>query len=205
MQKQNAKDKILDAAIKVFAEKGYGGASTREIAEAAGVSEGSVFKYYKTKRGLLLAALDRLTEIFSDSAAVKPYEEMLGENKDAPSAVFTAIAGDRARVIRENLDLIKVIIVESMFDKTICAKFNYAVRTKLFPALHEHVDEGVRTGAFREMGMDGGMSAMRAFISMTAGCVLQRNLLPGLIPMDEEKDLALTVDIFINGISKNPD
>ncbi|MBZ0252979.1 MAG: TetR/AcrR family transcriptional regulator, partial [Candidatus Methylomirabilis sp.] len=38
---------ILAAAIRVFSSKGYYGTATREIAEAAGVSEPTVFQYYK--------------------------------------------------------------------------------------------------------------------------------------------------------------
>ena len=54
-QRQTQKQKqILEAAIHVFAEKGYSGASTHEIAERAGVAEATIFKHYRTKKGLLL-------------------------------------------------------------------------------------------------------------------------------------------------------
>ena len=46
--------RVLDAAMEVFAERGYAGASTAEIAKRAGVAEGTVFKTYKTKKDLLL-------------------------------------------------------------------------------------------------------------------------------------------------------
>lgn len=49
---------IMDAATALFASEGFHGTSTRKIAAAAGVSEGTLFHYYSTKNILLLAILD---------------------------------------------------------------------------------------------------------------------------------------------------
>lgn len=50
---------ILDAALKSFAERGFAGASTHEIAEAAGVNQGLVSYYFGSKRELWRAAVDK--------------------------------------------------------------------------------------------------------------------------------------------------
>lgn len=42
--------KILQAAVEIFAEKGYAATSTSEIAKRAGVAEGTIFRHYKTKK-----------------------------------------------------------------------------------------------------------------------------------------------------------
>jgi AcrR family transcriptional regulator len=46
---------ILDAAAQVFARRGYDRATTKEIAAAAGVSEGTLYRYFENKKGILLA------------------------------------------------------------------------------------------------------------------------------------------------------
>ena len=46
---------ILEAATELFAEKGYAGTSTSEIANKAEVAEGTIFKHFKSKKGLLLS------------------------------------------------------------------------------------------------------------------------------------------------------
>jgi len=51
------RQKILDSATELFAQKGYEGASTREIAEAAGVTVPNIYYYYKDKQGLYQATL----------------------------------------------------------------------------------------------------------------------------------------------------
>lgn len=58
----NRKEEILDAGIEVFAEKGYYNTTTALIAEKAGISQPYVFKFFKTKEELFVAALDQAFE-----------------------------------------------------------------------------------------------------------------------------------------------
>jgi len=53
---------LLDAATRVFAEKGFRGASLRDVAKAAGVTHPTIYHYFKDKTALLLGILDRLNE-----------------------------------------------------------------------------------------------------------------------------------------------
>ncbi len=53
-----ARERILETAIGMFAEKGYAGTSVREIVEQAGVSKPVLYYYFKSKEGLFLAILD---------------------------------------------------------------------------------------------------------------------------------------------------
>ncbi|QSE97365.1 TetR/AcrR family transcriptional regulator [Fulvivirga lutea] len=48
-------EKILNAALELFAEEGYGSTSTSKIAKKAGVSEGLIFRHFTNKEGLLEA------------------------------------------------------------------------------------------------------------------------------------------------------
>ena len=48
---------MFDAALKVLAERGYAGATTRRIADAAGVNEVTLFRRFGDKRQLILAAI----------------------------------------------------------------------------------------------------------------------------------------------------
>lgn len=64
-------DRILNGAAQVFALSGYGGASMSQIALAAGVSKGTLYNYYETKRDLFAAFVQRVcarevTLIFDD-------------------------------------------------------------------------------------------------------------------------------------------
>lgn len=59
---------IMEAASRLFADEGFHGTSTRKIAAAAGVSEGTLFHYFSTKNVLLMAILDDFYTRLCDSA-----------------------------------------------------------------------------------------------------------------------------------------
>ena len=50
---------ILQAALAVFSERGFEGTAVSEIAERAGVAEGTVYKYFESKRALLLKVIEQ--------------------------------------------------------------------------------------------------------------------------------------------------
>lgn len=56
------KRKVLISSIKLFSKFGFNAVSTSEIAINAGVSEATIFKYFKNKRGLLMAIIIPILE-----------------------------------------------------------------------------------------------------------------------------------------------
>ncbi|MCM3714573.1 TetR/AcrR family transcriptional regulator [Alkalihalobacillus oceani] len=60
--KENRKEEILEAGLEVFAKRGYYNTTTAHIAERAGISQPYVFRFFKTKEELFIAALDRAYE-----------------------------------------------------------------------------------------------------------------------------------------------
>jgi AcrR family transcriptional regulator len=79
--KEERREEILDAAMGVFAEAGYQGASTEEIARRAGISQPYVFRLFGTKKDLFMAVDTRCfrqtLEIFQRAAEGKRGEEAL--------------------------------------------------------------------------------------------------------------------------------
>jgi AcrR family transcriptional regulator len=57
-ERPKARERLLETAIDMFADKGYAGTSVREIVECAGVSKPVLYYYFKSKEGLFLAILD---------------------------------------------------------------------------------------------------------------------------------------------------
>src|SRR5579862_8898694 len=52
--KEETKERILAAALKLFKEKGLEGTTTKEISKESGIAEGTLFNYFKTKEDLAL-------------------------------------------------------------------------------------------------------------------------------------------------------
>ena len=68
--------KISSAACELFCEKGYSATSTSEIAKRAEVSEGTIFKYFATKKDLLLYIATYGIEMFAEDIAIKPLVDL---------------------------------------------------------------------------------------------------------------------------------
>ena len=63
------KNKIIEAGLKIFSEKGYYNTTTAEIAKVAGVSTGIVYQYFKDKKDILIYAVKKYYDrIFSPIA-----------------------------------------------------------------------------------------------------------------------------------------
>jgi TetR/AcrR family transcriptional regulator len=68
-------EKILDAAISEFANKGFDKASTNEIVKKAGISKGILFHYFKNKKNLFIFVYDYAMELCMDEFFKKVDEE----------------------------------------------------------------------------------------------------------------------------------
>ena len=62
---EDTEQRILDAALRVFASEGYTGATTRRIAEEANVAEVTLFRKFKSKENLLKEVLINNRTVFS--------------------------------------------------------------------------------------------------------------------------------------------
>jgi AcrR family transcriptional regulator len=62
---QEKQDRIINAAIKEFAQKGYDNASTNEIVKEAGISKGLLFHYFKNKKQLYLFLKDHFMDLLT--------------------------------------------------------------------------------------------------------------------------------------------
>ena len=74
MEKQ---ERIVNAALKEFAQKGYEKASTNEMIKEAGISKGSLFSYFNNKKALYLFLLDYVIKVVSQI-----YEEVDWHERD---------------------------------------------------------------------------------------------------------------------------
>src|SRR2546430_6113454 len=54
LNKEKTKEKILAAALELFRENGLDGTTTKQISKKAGIAEGTLFNYFKTKEDLAL-------------------------------------------------------------------------------------------------------------------------------------------------------
>ncbi len=93
----NAEQRILEAALKVFASEGYTGATTRKIAEEANVAEVTLFRKFKSKENLLKEVLINNRAVFSS------LDNLFQLQKDVDLETELRILGKNfAKVMKDN-------------------------------------------------------------------------------------------------------
>lgn len=83
--------RILDAAIGLFADSGYHGMTTRDLARKADVTEGSVYRLFTSKDDLFERALDKATKRLLDPAEFLLTIFKQRQKQDFPSAVAVSV------------------------------------------------------------------------------------------------------------------
>lgn len=121
------KNNILEAAYKIFNEKGYNNTNTVEIAKEAGIATGSVYAYYKDKKDIFLEVLGK----YSNSITVFVMEklEQIPQDEDLLDIIKT--------VIRTSIECHK--IAENLHDEIMALSFVDADVKKYFKKLQEEL------------------------------------------------------------------
>ncbi|MBQ8327149.1 MAG: TetR/AcrR family transcriptional regulator [Lachnospiraceae bacterium] len=109
--KKEKQDRIINAALKVFAENGYKRASTDEIVKEAGISKGLLFHYFISKQGLY-------EFLFDYSAKYMMLEQsMLATNKGTDYfEIWLQLLGVRAQVMK-NYPYMQLFLTNSVLEQ----------------------------------------------------------------------------------------
>lgn len=121
-------DHILDAAVAVFAAKGFHAASMRDVAAAAGIAPGSIYNHFENKAALLLAVFDRMAAQAAEAAAPPAPDAGLRDLLVATlRAPLDAMTG-------ETTALFRVILAEVLVDRELAAQFRARVLDPMLAA-----------------------------------------------------------------------
>ena len=190
---------ILAVAVSLFSERGFRGTTTREIAQAAGVSEAMVFRHFATKEELYAAILDHKA---CSSGKFEPAEMAAdGIKRKDDRAVFESLALG-ALNHHENDPEFQRLLLHSALEKHELAQmfFDEFVR-RVYEFLGDYIRERQREGALIEIDP---AIVVRAFIGMVMHHSLSNNLWDPkrrLLNISNESAARQFTDILLNGIT----
>ncbi|BCU82776.1 TetR family transcriptional regulator [Polycladomyces abyssicola] len=191
--------KILEAAIHVFAEKGFSGASTSEIAERAGVAEATIFKHYRTKKGLLLRLVIPAIARVASSYIATPVLNILDQDKPMEE-ILRELVIDRKELLEKNRKTIRIILVESLFHPEIREALKNHVAKNVFHMASDKIEELKTMGKLRADLPN--HVILRAVMSQIGAYLLARNVVPELLAQGEEdEEIDWIVNVLMNGIT----
>jgi TetR/AcrR family fatty acid metabolism transcriptional regulator len=138
------REAILRAAIKVFAGKGYFNSKVADIAGEAGIADGTVYLYFKSKEEILHSIFDRAMEEF-----IAEGRREIAEIKEADKRL-RRIAELHLEKLGADRDLAIVFQVELRGSTKFMEEFSAAGFAEYLNIIHETIEDGQKTGVFRK-------------------------------------------------------
>lgn len=160
---------IIIAAIEVLAEKGYAAASTKEIALRAGVAEGNIYSRFTNKRGLLNAIIAPvLSQMFPDELD-DFIKSRLHMDYVSLEAVLTVLIKDRVTFLKDNAQIIKIVLSELLNDTQVRAQVVDGFTAQYWETMTHDLDAMVQRGLIVDWPLE---DILRTMWSMTGGLIL---------------------------------
>lgn len=184
---------ITWAAARLFAQKGFHRTTTKAIAKEAGVAEGTIYTYFRSKHDILLSCAEEL----GLESMRRTFREMDGR---PDKELVTAFIESRLHLLREYSPVVKALLGQALFDPEVA----YSVRARIvLPAAEiarAYVERRVREGGFRDVDPD---TAAKALLGQFLGLVVLYSVLSeggdNPPPPQIASELA---DLFLKGVSK---
>ena len=188
------RNQILAGAAQVFVQKGFHKATTKEIAQAAGVSEGTIYNYFHNKRDLLLAMVETLATqslkglVLDQSAVVDPRD------------FLTLVLRDRFQLIQDYGHIIMPLFAEISSDVTLRDEVYQEIIKPLTTLMEEYFQHQVNLGNFRPINP---AIATRVLIgSLTANAIFKLSAIdPQYRDIAVDEMIDEMVSIVLDGIS----
>jgi len=134
---------IIEAAVRVFARKGYYNSRVSDIAREAGIAAGTIYLYFKTKDDILVT-------LFRDKMAdfVDTVRKAIAVEPDAASKVRRLVSL-HFRILEDNPDLAEVVQVELRQGQKFFRGASSQEIGAYFALIGSVLEEGVAEGRFR--------------------------------------------------------
>ena len=187
---------IIEAACRIFAEKGFRGTTTRELASAVGVTEPVLYEHFRTKRDLYSAIIG---EQAKEGIAI------LGALRDKYSATeddlgfFTALGNSIVQWYTADPTFIRLLLFSNLEGHEL-KDLLHERSHEFFEIISDYIDRRIQAGAMRPVNSQ--ISA-RSFFGMIAHYALT-GMVFGCAPFKEspQEIVESMVDIFMSGMCK---
>lgn len=184
---------ILDAATKVFAEKGLHRATIKDVARAAGVADGTIYNYFANKDALLIGILDRVNESqrrAADFAAAAEAE---------PATFIRDYTTQRlTRLSSTNLDVLRVILSELLINPTLAQAYFAQVVAPTFTTGEQPFTAWTAAGKARTRDP---RLATRAMAGTVLGLLLLRMLGDAYLEEHWSQVADVVADLVLHGLA----
>lgn len=136
------RQRIVDAAVHVFADKGFFGARIADVAEVAGVADGTIYLYFKSKDDLMISVFrEKMTEILQRFSILREIHD--------PEEKLRRYVLEHLALVEEQPKLMQVLTVELRQSARFMKMTPPAAFGRYLALLAGIIDLGQKRGVFR--------------------------------------------------------
>ena len=187
---------LLDVAIDLFSRKGFGGATTKEIATAAGVTEAIIFRHFATKQELYKAILDTRCATPDAQAWFSETRQFMENNDD--EGLFRALITVIIQCKREDARFERLMLHAALEGHEIAIMHHNQCAKPIGLQLIEYVAGRQQEGALRQIDP---MTVIVAVAGIAQYYAQQKYLYQSAnIPMSDDTIIDSFLDILMKGL-----
>lgn len=194
------RQQILNVAVRLFSQRGFRGTTTKEIAQAAGISEAMVFRHFATKEELYAAILDYKACAVGLEDPCALVADAVARKDDR--AVFETLAYTALQQHENDTEFMRLLLHSALEEHQLAQMFWDRNVLRMYEFLSGYVRERQRDGAFREVDPK---TVVRAFIGMIIHHSLNNNLWDRprhLLNISNERAARDFTEILLQGITQ---
>jgi AcrR family transcriptional regulator len=189
-------DRILESAMHLFAAQGYERTTTKQLAEASHVAEGTLFRHFESKKSILAAVISEgwntlLNDLLATLCEVSDYHDM------------EALLRHRLQDFHQHADLVKVCLTQTPFHPELCEPLQQKRLRQMQEVLEAFVQTGIDRGFYRPLNPT---SVAQVMLVMFLGMSwIDNTLLNSQGSAQSQVQIADTLaDILMNGLLVHP-
>jgi AcrR family transcriptional regulator len=184
--------RILQAAQRLFAAKGFEGTTTRDLAQTAGVAEGTLFRHFANKKAILVEVatsgwVDILTDLLTELSEMGSYK------------AIAQVMRRRMWNLQKNADTMRVCFMEVQFHPDLRDRIQTEVIDKMTAVAEAFFQTAIDKGIYRQMDAKLGAKVFLGLFAI-AGFSDHTLIEPNASPQEMQKMAEGLADIFLNGV-----
>lgn len=188
--------RIVEAAIQLFAEKGYSNTSTAEIAKVAEVSEASIFKQYGTKDNLLLSLIVPYIKDFFPSIADEALDQIISNGDSTFEGFLRTFLHNRIEFIMGNKEIFQVLIKEVIYKEELKNEFLPYFSEMVAPRLKKMIEPFKDRGELADIPPD---RILKLLFSFIGGFIVSRFVVLNMESINDE-EIEDVITLVMDGI-----
>jgi AcrR family transcriptional regulator len=193
---QDTRSKILSTARSLFAQRGYDGTTTKELAEKAGIAEGTLFRHFTNKKAILVEVatqgwMELLTDLLMELSEMANYE------------AISQVIYKRMLHLGKNYEVMRVCFMEVQFHADLREKIQQEVVTKMTDVAEAFFQTAIDRGVYRPLNAK---VVAQVFLGMFVIAGFSHDTIISADSNHQEmQEMAEGLaDIFLNGVMAKP-